>query len=205
MFSQWVTNIQFWFIPFSSPQSEGVDIGGQVEHFCKAVGAKLAQLWVCHDTTMVQLPYVIVPDFELNQRTLFCNRRRISISPDTYQHHGLYDFGKDKVCPIYCLSAIDWDPKCQLLWMKWHCKLVHGWMEYTEHVPRWHQFHIWHQQLKQQLCSTLVAAQWWGPHCLNIAVVLAVVHGLLGLAGLERAVKPLNSFSLPLPPTFPHP
>ena len=37
------------------------------------------------------------------------------------------------------------------------------------------------QQLKQQLQSTLVASQWRGLHSLNIVVVLAVVHGLLGL------------------------
>ena len=55
-------------------------------------------------------------------------------------------------------------------------------------------------QLKQQLRSTLVAAHWRGPrHCLNIVVVLAVVHGLLGLSGSERAVEPLT---LPL---LPHP
>ena len=29
-----------------------------------------------------------------------------------------------------------------LLWMKWHCKLVHDWMVYTELVPRWQQFHV---------------------------------------------------------------
>ena len=28
------------------------------------------------------------------------------------------------------------------LWMKWHCKLVYGWMVYTEHAPRWQQFHM---------------------------------------------------------------
>ena len=28
---------------------------------------------------------------------------------------------------------------------------------------------------------TIAASQWRGPHCLNIAVVLAVGHGLLGL------------------------
>ena len=38
------------------------------------------------------------------------------------------------------------------------------------------------QQLKQRLRSTLVASQWRGLHCLNIVVVLAVVHGLLGLS-----------------------
>ena len=28
------------------------------------------------------------------------------------------------------------------LWMKWQCKLVHGWMVYTELAPRWQQFHV---------------------------------------------------------------
>ena len=43
-----------------------------------------------------------------------------------------------------------------------------------------------HSSSKPQLRSTLVASQWRCPHCLNI-VVLAVVHGLLGLlrAGLR--------------------
>ena len=50
------------------------------------------------------------------------------------------------------------------------------------------------QQLKQQLRSTLVASPWRGPHCLNIVVVLAVVHGLFGL--------PFTLF-LPFPPPFP--
>ena len=54
------------------------------------------------------------------------------------------------------------------------------------------------QLTEQQLRIALVAVQWRGPHCLNIAVVLAVVHGLLGLSG-ERAVEPLTA-SLP-----PHP
>ena len=37
------------------------------------------------------------------------------------------------------------------------------------------------QQLKQQLRSTLVAARW--RHRLNTSIVLAAVHGLLGLLG----------------------
>ena len=28
------------------------------------------------------------------------------------------------------------------LWMKWHCKLVHGWVVYTELAPRRQQFHV---------------------------------------------------------------
>ena len=28
------------------------------------------------------------------------------------------------------------------LWMKRHCKLVHGWMVYTELALRWQQFHV---------------------------------------------------------------
>ena len=31
--------------------------------------------------------------------------------------------------------------KCGWLQMKWHCKLVHGCMVYTECMPRWHPFH----------------------------------------------------------------
>ena len=52
-------------------------------------------------------------------------------------------------------------------------------------------------QLKQQLRSTLVAAHWQGPHCLNIVVVLAVVNGLFGLP-----VEPFTLF-LPFPPPLP--
>ena len=29
-------------------------------------------------------------------------------------------------------------------WMKWHCKLVHGWMVYTELALKW-QYFTWHQ------------------------------------------------------------
>ena len=47
------------------------------------------------------------------------------------------------------------------------------------------------QQLKQQLRCTLVASHWRGPHCHNI-IVLAVVHGLLGLPGRSA----LSSHSL---------
>ena len=35
------------------------------------------------------------------------------------------------------------------LWMMWHCKLVHGWMVYTELVPRWQHF-TWHQPCSNQ-------------------------------------------------------
>ena len=28
------------------------------------------------------------------------------------------------------------------LWLKWHCKLVHGWMVYTELAPRRQQFQV---------------------------------------------------------------
>ena len=52
-----------------------------------------------------------------------------------------------------------------------------------------------------QLRSTVAATQWRGPRSLNIVVVLAVVHGLLGLYGSERAVEPLTlSPSAPPPP-----
>ena len=39
---------------------------------------------------------------------------------------------------------------------------------------------------------------WRDPHCLNIAVVVAVVHSLLGLSRLECMVEPLT-----LSPLFP--
>ena len=52
----------------------------------------------------------------------------------------------------------------------------------------------------------LVASQWPGPHCLNIVVVLAVVHGLLGLLRVGLRGRATHSFSLPLPPPpFPRP
>ena len=54
------------------------------------------------------------------------------------------------------------------------------------------------QQLKQQLRSTLVATQWRGPHCLNIVVVLAVFHGLLGLP--VWSARSSHSHSLTSPP-----
>ena len=54
------------------------------------------------------------------------------------------------------------------------------------------------QQLKQQLHSTLVSVQWWGFHCLNIVVVLAVVHGLLSLLGQNAHSS--HSLSPPPPP-----
>ena len=55
-------------------------------------------------------------------------------------------------------------------------------------------------QLKQHLRSTLVAARWRGPHCLNIVVVLAVVHSLFGLPFTLFLPLPL-----PLPPSVPVP
>ena len=36
-----------------------------------------------------------------------------------------------------------------LLWMKWHYKLVHGWMVYTELAPRRQHF-TWHQPCNNQ-------------------------------------------------------
>ena len=39
-------------------------------------------------------------------------------------------------------------PMC--LWMKSHCKLVHGWMVYTELAPRRQQFVMWHQPCNNQ-------------------------------------------------------
>ena len=52
------------------------------------------------------------------------------------------------------------------------------------------------QQLKQR--STLDASHWRGPHCLNIAVVLTVVHGLLG--PLRVGARGRVTHSSPLPP-----
>ena len=54
------------------------------------------------------------------------------------------------------------------------------------------------QQLKQQLRSTLVAAQWRGDTAFNTSIVLAAVRGLLGLPG-RCAQSSLNSLSRPLP------
>ena len=55
------------------------------------------------------------------------------------------------------------------------------------------------QQLKQDLHRTLVATQWWGPHCLNI-VVLVVVHGLLGLLCQSAWLgHPLPPAPIPIP------
>ena len=53
------------------------------------------------------------------------------------------------------------------------------------------------QQLKQQLHSTLVAAQWRGDTALTL---LAAVHGLLGLPG-RCARSCLHSLAPPPPPT----
>ena len=54
------------------------------------------------------------------------------------------------------------------------------------------------QQLKRQLAS-----HWQGPYyCFHIAVVLVVVHSLLGPCGLEQVDEPLT---LSLFPTFPLP
>ena len=36
------------------------------------------------------------------------------------------------------------------LWMKWHCKLVHGWMGYTQLTPRRRQHFTWHQPFIHQ-------------------------------------------------------
>ena len=55
--------------------------------------------------------------------------------------------------------------------------------------------------LSPPLRMSLVATQWRSPHhCLNTAVVLAAVHGLLGLCGSERTVEPLTLSPFPLPP-----
>ena len=49
--------------------------------------------------------------------------------------------------------------------------------------------------------TTLVAAQWRSGHCLNIFVVLAAVHGVLGLPGWRLRLS-LHTF-VPLPPLSP--
>ena len=61
------------------------------------------------------------------------------------------------------------------------------------------------QQLRQQLRSTYISccAMARG-HCLNIFVVLAAVHGILGLPGW-RLRSSLNALFLPLPPAVPVP
>ena len=63
------------------------------------------------------------------------------------------------------------------------------------------------QHLKQQLRSTLVATQWRGDTALTFSVVLAAVHGLLGLPG-RSAVEPslfLLFYPSPHPPPSPVP
>ena len=57
------------------------------------------------------------------------------------------------------------------------------------------------RQLKQQLRSALVAAQWQGDTALNTSIVLAAVHGLSGLFRTVSAVEP--SLYRPLPTLSP--
>ena len=45
------------------------------------------------------------------------------------------------------------------LWMKWHCQLVHGYMVYTELVPRQQQFHM--APAVQQPNSAVSTPLWW--------------------------------------------
>ena len=45
------------------------------------------------------------------------------------------------------------------LWMKWHCKLVHGWIVYTELALRWQQFHV--APAMQQPKSTISTPLLW--------------------------------------------
>ena len=81
--------------------------------------------------------------------------------------------------------------------------MLRHWSQFVPNIPadiRGHEALHHHQnlngsaqQLKHQLRSTLVAAQWRGPHCLNIAVVLAVVHGLLGLLGVGARGRATDS------------
>ena len=54
--------------------------------------------------------------------------------------------------------------------------------------------------------STLVATQWRGSHRLNTAVVLAVVHGLLGLSRVGARGRATHSLPppSPIPPPPPH-
>ena len=58
------------------------------------------------------------------------------------------------------------------------------------------------QQMKQQLRCILAAMQWRGPHCLKIAVVLAVAHCLLGLLRVGLRGRAIHSFP---PPPSPRP
>ena len=47
---------------------------------------------------------------------------------------------------------------CLWLWMKWHCKLVHGHMVYTECVPRRQQFYV--APAVQQYSAVSQPLQW---------------------------------------------
>ena len=40
------------------------------------------------------------------------------------------------------------------LWMKWHCKVVHGWMVYAELAPRRSSF-TWHQPCNNQIALSV--------------------------------------------------
>ena len=60
--------------------------------------------------------------------------------------------------------------------------------------------------LSPPLRMSLVATQWRSPHhCLNTAVVLAAVHGLLGLLRVGANGRATHSFSLPPPSPSPSP
>ena len=55
------------------------------------------------------------------------------------------DIKKPKIFCQKCRFQVTAKHTCTLptwLWMKWHCKLVHGWMVYTEFSPRRQQFHV---------------------------------------------------------------
>ena len=56
------------------------------------------------------------------------------------------------------------------------------------------------QQVKQHLLSTLVAAQWPGD-TVNTSIVLAAVHGLIGLPG--RCARSSHHSLFPPPPPRP--
>ena len=91
--------------------------------------------------------------------------------------------------------------------VKQHWIILGHWSQFVPNMPaeiRGHEalHHHQHlncsaQQLKQQLWSTLVAQQWRGPHCLNIVVVLALVHVLLGLPG--RSARSSHPTLFPIP------
>ena len=62
----------------------------------------------------------------------------------TYCHasRSIYTKASKRKCLVALGSQQQGRTALSLLWMKWHCQLVHGWMVYTELAPRRQQFHV---------------------------------------------------------------